>query len=124
MVAFTVEKLDYGPLLFVLKGASGHCNYRTSWVPFDLAQNHAGIHSNRVVILVILHEDQSSLLIRNAKSDWSLFRVHDRVFVPVDSCQGNAWLQEILRLHDPLEPRHCDLVQKLAVFVVYEDLAF
>lgn len=124
MVSFAVKKLDDGSFLLILKWTACNCDYCTGRIPLDFAQDHGRVHRDRVVVFVIFHQYQSALLIRNAKPDWSLFWVHDWVFVPIDTCQGNARLEEILWLYNPLEACHCNLVQKLPVFVVYKNFTF
>jgi len=65
MISLTVEKFYNCSFLFVLQGASSNSYHCSSWIPFDLAQNHRSIHSYWILVFVIFHKNESALLISN-----------------------------------------------------------
>lgn len=103
MVALTIEKFHHCPFLLVLKRTACYCDHRACWVPLDLAEDHGGVNGDRVLVLVVFHQDQSALLVRDAETHWRLLGVHLCFLEPVDAGQGDAGGEEVFGLNDALQ---------------------
>lgn len=123
MISLTIKKLDNCSFLFIFQRTSCNCDDGSYWVPFNFAEYHWSINCNWIFILIIFHQNESSLLVCNTQANRTFLRIHYCILIPVNSSERNHRFEEVIWLYDSLQTSHTNLVKKLTVLVVHSHLS-